>query len=63
MPTYISMVSMAGSEPVEPGSVAAPLAGRIGEAFVSSIATTLHLGSSEMQRAVIAQRGLGMPRE
>ena len=48
---------------LEPGSRAAPLMGRLEEAYVSSVASTLHMGSSEMQRTIIAQRGLGMPRE
>ena len=48
---------------LEPGSKAAPLAGRLEEAYISSVATTLHLGSSEIQRTIIAQRGLGMPKE
>ena len=48
---------------LEPGSRAAPLMGRLEEAFISSVAATLHLGTSEMQRTIIAQRGLGMPRE
>ena len=48
---------------LEPGSRAAPLMGRLEEAFISSVAATLHQGTSEMQRTIIAQRGLGMPRE
>ncbi len=48
---------------LEPGSKAAPLMGRLEEAYISSVATTLHMGSSEIQRTIIAQRGLGMPKE
>ena len=48
---------------LEPGSKAAPLMGRLEQAYVSSVAATLHLGTSEIQRTIIAQRGLGMPKE
>ena len=48
---------------LEPGSRAAPLMGRLEQAYVSSVAATLHLGTSEIQRTIIARRGLGMPKE
>ena len=57
----LKVVGLYGS--LEPGSSAAPLMGRLEQAYVSSVATTLHMGSSEMQRTIIARRGLGMPRE
>ena len=57
----LKVVGLYGS--LEPGSRAAPLMGRLEQAYVSSVATTLHMGSSEMQRTIIARRGLGMPRE
>ena len=57
----LRVVGLYGS--LEPGSRAAPLMGRLEQAYVSSVASTLHLGTSEMQRTIIAQRGLGMPRE
>jgi len=45
-----------------PGSRWAPLAGRIERMYVLSLGSTLASGSSEIQRNVIATRGLGLPR-
>jgi alkylation response protein AidB-like acyl-CoA dehydrogenase len=45
-----------------PGSKWSPLAGRIERNFLSSHAATLASGTSEIQRNIIATRGLGLPR-
>ena len=47
---------------LEPGSEAAPLMGRLEDVYVSSISSTIYIGTSEIQRNVIAHRGLGLPR-
>ena len=41
----------------------APLKGRLERAYLWSVATTIAAGTSEIQRSIVAQRGLGMPRQ
>ena len=40
----------------------APLKGRLQRAYLSSFSETLAAGTSEIQRNIIATRGLGLPR-
>ena len=44
-------------------SPAAPLAGRIELGYLESVAPTIYSGSNEIQRTIIATRGLGLPRD
>ena len=39
-----------------------PFGGEFARAYVNSVGQTLAGGTSEIQRNIIAQRGLGMPR-
>lgn len=47
---------------LKPGGKWAPLAGRISDYYVASVATTIAAGTSEVMRGIIAGRGLGLPR-
>jgi alkylation response protein AidB-like acyl-CoA dehydrogenase len=47
---------------LEPGSRWAPLKGRIERMYLTSVSSTIGGGTSEIQRNIIATRGLGLPR-
>jgi alkylation response protein AidB-like acyl-CoA dehydrogenase len=48
---------------VSAGSPWAPLKGRIERLYLTSVSSTIAAGTSEVQRSIIATRGLGLPRE
>jgi len=48
--------------PLRQGSPAAPLSGRIARQYLRSVSDTIRGGTSEVQRNVVATRGLGLPR-
>ena len=56
----INILGLAGQ--LEPGSRWAALAGRFERAYLASLSYTIAGGTSEIQRNVIATRGLGLPR-
>ena len=56
----MSMLGLYGT--LEQGSKWAPLQGRIQRGFFTSFGGTIAAGTSEIQRNVIATRGLGLPR-
>ncbi len=60
--TYTGMKLLGQFGQVWPGSKWAPLAGRISRMYVLSVASTIAGGTSEVQRMIIATRGLGLPR-
>ena len=45
-----------------PGTPAAPLGGRLSRSYVTAAGATIAAGTSEIMRNIIAQRGLGLPR-
>ena len=47
---------------LEPGSKYAPLQGRIERGYLTSVSATIAAGTSEIQRNIVATRGLGLPR-
>jgi len=58
--TGMQVMGMFGG--LEPGSKYAPLKGRLERGYLQSVSSTIAAGTSEVQRGIIATRGLGLPR-
>ena len=56
----INMLGLAGQ--LRPESAHAPLGGLYGRLYMTTVALTIAAGTSEIQRNIIATRGLGLPR-
>ncbi|MBX7111140.1 MAG: acyl-CoA dehydrogenase family protein [Dehalococcoidia bacterium] len=58
--TGMQMLGYAGL--LVPGSPLAPFGGGMARSYLESVGSTIAAGTSEVQRNIIAQRGLGLPR-
>jgi alkylation response protein AidB-like acyl-CoA dehydrogenase len=58
--TLLEILGLHGQ--LEPGEERAPLAGRVEKQYLYTVSSTIAAGTSEIQRNIIATRGLGLPR-
>jgi alkylation response protein AidB-like acyl-CoA dehydrogenase len=58
--TGMNMLGLYGQ--LAPGAKYAPLKGRIERSYLTSVSATIAAGTSEIQRSIVATRGLGLPR-
>jgi alkylation response protein AidB-like acyl-CoA dehydrogenase len=57
----MQLLGLAGQ--LAPGSPWAPLRGRIEALYLNAASLTIAAGTSEINRGIIATRGLGLPRD